>query len=367
MSFVDHTVGRAGKLDCVCPPEEGGRAQDGLWRLAAGFGLSVLAQTLVLAALPISSMALAPSPGLAGAPYALTLLGAMAATAPASFLMDSFGRRGALALGASLGVAGGVLAAFAALHREFLLLCVGAFWLGVSNGFALFYRHAAAAGPTGARGGAVVFAGGAAAALLAPTLLQWANDVAGPLADAYALAAAGGVDLLALVVAVFLPHARGRAMETAAPQGGGAAFYGATALGAVAWFGMTAMMAGASTSLVGCGASAAAVGGVIAWHLLAMYAPAALLRLSPWTPGPGWTLALGFGVLGAGFGLFVIGGDETRVAVALLASGAGWSLANAGLLQVLYAGPQPSRAMLAGHDFVLFGAALAGALVAPLL
>lgn len=367
MIDLDQLAGRAGRLDCVCPPEEAGkRASEGLWRLAVGFGLAVLAQTLVLAALPVSAAAIAPQPWLAGAPYALTLLGATGATFPAAFLVDSFGRRGALALGASLGVAGGALAAFAALNHAFALLCVGAFWLGLSNGFALFYRHAAAAGPSGARGGAFVFAGGALAAFAAPALLQMAGDKAGPFADAWALAAAGGVDLLALLVAIFLPHALARPRADAPAQGDVARFYVATALGALAWFAMTAMMARAASSLIGCGASAATVGGVIAWHLMAMYAPSALLRASPWTPPAGATLGAGFALIVGGLALFVGATDTTRIAAAMVAAGAGWSLANAGLLQMLYARGTPSRTMLAGHDFALFSSALAGAMAAPL-
>ena len=41
------------------------------------------------------------------------LLGAATATFPASFLLDAFGRRAALALGASLGIAGGLIMAWA--------------------------------------------------------------------------------------------------------------------------------------------------------------------------------------------------------------------------------------------------------------
>ena len=51
-----------------------------------------------------------------------------------------------------------------------------------------------------------MFAGGALAAFAAPSILQ-ATALAGPLADAVTLGAAGAVDLVALVVAVTLPHA----------------------------------------------------------------------------------------------------------------------------------------------------------------
>ena len=80
------------------------------------------------------------------APYIAMLLGAATATFPASFLLDAFGRRAALALGASLGVAGGLVMAWALTVNLFAPFCLGAFWLGVAQGFSLFYRHEAALG-----------------------------------------------------------------------------------------------------------------------------------------------------------------------------------------------------------------------------
>lgn len=150
---LDPIAGRIGRLDCVCAPgdERGSRGGEGLARLAAGFGLAILAQTLVLAALPLAAASSAPRPALAGLPYAIALLGAALATFPASYLLDAFGRRAAFALGASLGVAGGFLAGWAALHRQFPILCIGALWLGLAHGFALFYRHAAATSAAGPR------------------------------------------------------------------------------------------------------------------------------------------------------------------------------------------------------------------------
>lgn len=366
---LDPMAGRAGRLDCVCAPGEEGTSQtgEGLLRLAVGFGLAILAQTLVLAALPVAAAVIAPRPALIGLPYAITLAGAALATFPASFLLDAFGRRAAFSLGASIGIAGGLLAGWAALHREFAALCVGALWLGLAHGFALFYRHAAAASAAGPRGGAFVFAGGALAALAAPSILQAANTFAGPMADAATLAAAGAVDLVALVIAVTLPHAlaRRRAVEAAVPRVSG--FAAATALGALAWFVMTALMAGAASALIGCGAAAAAVGGVIAWHLVAMYLPAALIRLTG-AALPQWaTLTAGGLLIAGGAAVFAAGASVASVGAALMAAGMGWSLVNAGLLQWLYASGPPTRLMLAAHDFALLGAAFGGALAAPLL
>jgi hypothetical protein len=364
---LDPQAGRAGRLDCVCPPgEDSSRGGEGIARLAAGFGLAILAQTLVLAALPLAAATSAPRPALVGLPYAVTLAGAALATFPASFLLDAFGRRAAFALGASLGVAGGLLAGWAALHRQFTILCIGALWLGLAHGFALFYRHAAATGAAGPRGGAVVFAGGALAALAAPSILQ-ATTLAGPLADAFTLGAAGAVDLVALIVAITLPHALAPARAVESKPAPNAAFAPATALGALAWFVMTAMMAAAAPTLVGCGAAAAAVGGVIAWHLVAMYAPAALIRLTGASMPAVFALGAGGTLLAGGAVVFTYGGSVLSVGAAMIGAGVGWSLVNAGLLQWLYGAGTPTRAQLALHDFALLAAALVGALAAPLV
>jgi len=98
---VDDLRMRAGELACVCGAQEGGDdaldAHD-LGRLAAGFGLSALAQALVLSTLPEASRVLAPTLDRLGWPYALLLVGAALATFPAAFLIDAFGRRSAFAL-----------------------------------------------------------------------------------------------------------------------------------------------------------------------------------------------------------------------------------------------------------------------------
>ena len=363
---LDPQAGRAGRLDCVCPPgAENAGGGEGLARLAGGFGLAILAQTLVLAALPLAAAAVAPRPELAGLPYAITLLGAALATFPASYLLDAFGRRAAFALGASLGVAGGLLAGWAALHREFVLLCLGALWLGLAHGFALFYRHAAATSAAGPRGGAIVFGGGALAALAAPSILQLAANLAGPLADAAILTTAGAVDLAGLVVAVSLPHALASRRAPKSSPVRTSTFVAATAVGAAAWFVMTVVMAAAAPTLVGCGAQAAAVGGVIAWHLVAMYAPAAVIRFTGAVVPRAATLVVGGVLLGGGVAFFMAGGTVVSVGAAMIAAGMGWSLVNAGLLQWLYADGAPTRLMLAAHDFALLGAALCGALAAP--
>ncbi|MFO1116400.1 MAG: MFS transporter [Beijerinckiaceae bacterium] len=366
---LDPIAGRIGRLDCVCAPgdERGSRGGEGLARLAAGFGLAILAQTLVLAALPLAAASSAPRPALAGLPYAIALLGAALATFPASYLLDAFGRRAAFALGASLGVAGGFLAGWAALHRQFPILCIGALWLGLAHGFALFYRHAAATSAAGPKGGAIVFAGGALAAVLAPPALQFAGSLAGPFVDAATLVGAGIADLAGLILAVTLPHAIAPPRKDQPPPRANSGFAVATAAGALAWFAMTAVMAAAAPTLVGCGAASAAVGGAIAWHLVAMYAPAAIIRFTGAQLSRWFALLGGAALLAVGVAFFLAGGTVVSVSLSMIAAGVGWSLVNAGLMQWIYAEGAPGRWMLAAHDFALLGAAMLGALIAPLI
>ncbi len=209
---------RAGRLACFCPPGapspgadlaaslDEARWSPGVATLAAGFALSVLSQSLALGVLPLAGRLLAPAPILMAAPYIAMLLGAATATFPASFLLDAFGRRAALALGASLGIAGGLVMAWALTVNLFAPFCLGAFWLGVAQGFSLFYRHEAAlgAGSGGrARAALIVFGSGALAGLAGPAL-AFAVAIHAPASvfPATALAAAL-TQVLVLALAVF--------------------------------------------------------------------------------------------------------------------------------------------------------------------
>src|SRR5687767_11622954 len=172
---------RAGQLECICEPGAlSDRAADrrGTALLATGFAFSVLAQVLTLSILPLAGLSLAPSQALASLPYAAFYIGAALASLPASLLLDSFGRRAAFSLGASLGAAGGMVLVWALVSMHFGALVLGAFWLGIAGGFSLFYRHAAV--PVAARGPTallIVFGAATLAGLVAPSISSLAEAV----------------------------------------------------------------------------------------------------------------------------------------------------------------------------------------------
>jgi hypothetical protein len=368
---------RAGRLACFCPPglapedenafQVGGFSRAALGATILGFALSVLAQSLAIGVLPVAGLLIAPSPAWSTVPYAALLIGAAVATFPASFLEGAFGRRAAFALGASHGVAGGLVMAWGLAHTHFVALCLGAFWLGVAQGFSLFYRHLvgldARAGAD--RAMATVFAAGALAGLVGPAVAA----LAGGLAPSQLLAGAALAAALTQVAVMALAWAApvGAAMTTertlvpAAPVPW-RAMAAPTGLAALAWFAMTAVMIGAPGAMAGCGISMEATNGAVAWHVVAMYAPALLVPTLAARLGATALAALGLGLIVMAKWL-VTGADQyVSFLAALVVVAVGWSFATAAATQRLHQVGRPSRLQLALHDAVLFAAAVVGAL-----
>lgn len=369
-------MSRAGRLACFCPPgaPTPGQTPSAQWSpgvvtLALGFALAVLSQSLALGLLPLAGRLLAPIPQLMAAPYVAMLLGAATATFPASFLLDAFGRRAALALGASLGVAGGLIMAFALHASLFAPFCLGAFWLGVAQGFALFYRHEAALGSGAGRqafAAAIVFGSGALAGLIGPGLaFVVGREAPAALFPATALAAAAAqVLVLALAVATTAraPILTFSQKTVAAPVW--RAFVAPTLVAGLAWFGMTAAMVAAPGAMAGCGIGAPATFSAISWHVVAMYAPAFFCAALARKIGAQNLAGLGLALIALAWGLEVAADEYWRFAAGLIVVAIGWSFATAGASLKLYASARPSRLMLAAHDAVLFLSAIAGAIAA---
>ncbi len=363
---------RAGRLACFCPPgvatpgERRLTGAGGLLHLATGFALAVLSQTLAASLLPLAGLWLAPRPSLMAAPYMAMLIGAAAATFPASFLLDAFGRRASFALGASHGLAGGLMMAWALSASAFWPFCLGAFWLGVAQGFTLFYRHEAAIGQTlkdKSFAISLVFGAGACAGLIGPALLLALDRLAPAGRDIGVALAAAAAQVLVLTVAILAAPAMVVMSAVKSVRPAWRDFILATAVASAAWFGMTAQMLATPGAMVGCGVALSAVFGVMAFHVMAMYAPAFLVGSLATRFGVA-TVAVGGLVLVIGAKLLTPGAyaaPDFALRLGLLA--VGWSLATSAATLWLHRKGSPARLWLAGHDAILFAAALAGAAV----
>ena len=373
MAAPDASAGRAraGLLQCLCglagaPYDDAEPAAPRVLLLAAGFMLAVVSQVMCLSALPLAGWMLAPRPGLAALPLVAMIVGSGLATLPAVLLRDAFGRRAAFALGASLGAAGGAMAAWALIEHQFVILTLGALWLGIAQGFGLFYRHEAAMGTGRARTRAVglVVSAGALAGFIAPGVARFAEQALFPHAFAGALTVAAAAHVAALAMTTRLPLTEPRDRQGRAEQAGDwSGLVAATVFAAFAWFSMGRLMVIAPIGLSGCGLSFADVSGVVAWHVIAMYAPAMLMPALVARIGTINFQYLGMGLLLAGVGMAAMAPTAVLLTSGYLAVGAGWSLTTAAAtLRIGEA--EPERLQLALHDAVLFAAALAGMLTA---
>ncbi|MBS7538989.1 MFS transporter [Ancylobacter lacus] len=362
------SVLRAGHLACACPEDVAGRARPtSVLTLSLGFALVTLAQALTLGALPLAGAMTAPRPEMAGWPTAAFLLGAACATLPALLLVDTFGRRAALAIGAGLGVAGGLAVAHALLGRAFPLLMVGAVWLGAAQGFGMFYRHAAAFGAApGRAAGAVgrVLGAGALAGLGSPYLVTVAERLSLPYTLLGTTLLAAAAQLGALVFAVGLREARPALPEEATPA---AALLPLRRLllpsltGAVAWAAMASSMVSVPIGLAGCGVAVAGISGIVAWHVVAMYGPALFAgRLAAWLgvrllAGIGLAVTLAAAIAGR------LAGEPALLTAALLLTGAGWAVTTAAVTGWLHEAGRLDGLRLAAHDGLVLAGAVAGA------
>lgn len=371
MSVVDTNESappRAGRLSCFCPAGAPVSGQTrGLVTLAGGFAASVLSQTLVLGLLPLAGLLLAPKSSMAVLPLVAMLFGAALATFPASFLLDTFGRRASFALGASHGLAGGCLMAWSLSTQNFYPFLLGALWMGVAQGFSLFYRHEAAIGSSRAErlmAIGLVFGAGSIAGLVGPGLAEAVERLSPGFYIGTALLAATA-QFVALAFAAATSRRLPLALATASSRAPDwFAMLAPTLIAALAWFSMNLVMLAAPFSMINCGVAASGVIGAVAWHVVAMYAPSFALAPLAGRLNAKWITALGLVLILAALLIFIGASTAERFAASLIVLAIGWSFATTAATAWLHEEASPNRAMLALHDGALFLAAIFGALAA---
>lgn len=245
--------------------------------------LFMVASITVLTLSGVVGQQLSSVPSLATLPIAMMMLGTVVSTLPASLYMKRVGRRRGFITGASLGgVAGGVLSFTAIGLGSFWLFCAGNLLLGLYQGFAMYYRFAAADVASLAfrsRAISFVMAGGVVAAFLGP----WnANAAIGLIAGV----PSGGpylvIAILALIAIGLLsqlkvpasgepqPGASSRPMVAISRQAG---FIVAVLSGAVGYAIMVLVMTATPLAMRAQGFEMSQVVFIMQWHVLGMFAP----------------------------------------------------------------------------------------------
>ncbi|MDR2329352.1 MAG: MFS transporter [Comamonas sp.] len=280
---------------------------------------------------------LAPWPVLATVPLTLLVAGNLLSIGQLARWMQRHGRARGLQYGALLGVAAGLLAAWAVVQASFGLFCLAMLLLGGYQASAGFYRFTALDGMPAEHSGraaAWVLAGSIAAALLAPTLAIHAADaLATPLAGAYlaiaVLALLACALLQCLPPRLQLPMQARSAVQPAVSRRQlwqRPALRQAILLSACGHGLMVLVMNATPLAMHGAGHSLASSTQVIQWHVLGMFAPSLFAGRAVDRFGARRLAWLGAALLAASAAVALIGLQFLPFLVSSLLLGAGWNL-----------------------------------------
>jgi MFS family permease len=299
-------------------------------------------------------------------PLAFQFLATMLATIPASMLMKQIGRREGFTVGALIGLVGAGTSAWGIFLNDFWLFALGGIPLGVFNGFAQFYRFAAAdtAGPEyRARAISYVLAGGVVAAIVGPELARLSKDWFAPVFFAGGYVAIGGLQVVALALIRFLDIPGLGAAERAASGRGLALiardprFVVAVMAGMIAYAAMNFVMTATPLAMAACGLDFTATKFTMQVHVLGMFVPSFFTGQLIKRFGLEQMMLLGTLLIAASIGINAMGVSEMHFNVGLLLLGVGWNFLYVGASTLLTEVPAPSERnkVQAVNDFLVFG------------
>ena len=317
---------------------------------------------------------LASNPAWITFPVSLFGLGLAIGTVPAALVMRHRGRRQGYVLGAVIGIAGGLIAAFGIFAHAFAIFCMGAFVAGFYSSYVQSYRFAAtdsAEGELKAKAISWVMVGGLAGAIIGPQLVIWTRDAVPSAPYAGSFLSQALLPVLAIPILLMLRTPRtAEGVQNNAGGGEGRPlaeilrsprYILAVATGVVSYGLMAFVMTAAPIAMVKGGHSVdnAALG--IQWHLLAMFAPSFVTGRLMARFGKERVTAFGL-VLIAISGLIALAGMELMHFWGSLAVlGIGWNFSFIGATAMVTDCHTPAERSKAqgANDFLIFGATAA--------
>ncbi|NKB66222.1 MAG: MFS transporter [Candidatus Latescibacteria bacterium] len=349
-----------------------------IFLLALCEALTRTSTIVVLATMALTGRALAPHPGLATLPLALVPITTMLTTVPAAHWMQRRGRRAGFALGAALGALGGFICAVAVIKQLFFLLCLGALFLGMVNGFATYYRFAAAevAAPDyRSRAISLVMGGGVIAAFTGSNLANWSSGWIDQALFAGSFFSLAAVHLLVIGVLrlAALPQPQNeaqtqpsRSLATLALQPN----FILALVGAVCSYGVMSLLMNATPlSMQRHHHPFADTTWVIQWHVLGMYVPSFFTGHLIGRFGETRIMLAGVLVILTAVAVNTGGVELMYYWAGLTLLGLGWNFLFVGATSLLTTTYEPweKAKVQSTNDFLVFGAmALVTGLAAPL-
>ncbi len=242
----------------------------------------ITATSAIVVSAGLIGHSLAETKALATLPLGAQFGAMMIATMPASLLMRRIGRRDGFTVGAMIGLAGALVAMKAVLDGDFALFCLGSALIGAFNGFAQYYRFAAADAANEAfksRAISYVLAGGVIASV-GPLFADFSKDMLAPIpfAGVYVTVAVFYLATLVALRFVTIPPpageertGRGRSLSEIMRQ---PVFIVAALAGIVSYAMMSLVMTATPLAMKYCGLGFSDSATVLQWHVFGMFAPA---------------------------------------------------------------------------------------------
>lgn len=346
--------------------------------LAVCQGLYLTNNVTFIAINGLVGLALAPLGWMATLPIMAYVVGSALSTSLVAKTQQRFGRKASFQAGLAIALASALLCTYAAVSRNFWLLCLATVVAGYYNANASLYRFAAAElAPPAAREKAVslVLAGGLLGAVIGPNLAARTRDLSSiPFAGAYVALAAVALLAMALMAFIDFPaapvrsasHDEGRPLAQIMRQ---PAFIVAAAAGALGYGVMNLLMAATPIAMQQCGLPFSDAAFVLQWHVIGMFAPGFftgnLIKRFGTLPVMGVGVALNLGcvvVALSGVGLH-------QFAVALFLLGVGWNFLFTGstTLSLTTYGPQEKDRAQGALNFFVFATLAASSLSSGVL
>ena len=324
-------------------PDDSRRRRRNLGVLVTAQALYVLIASIDLTLTGLVGYGIAPTHALATLPFALIYVAGTLSTSPAAMLMARVGRRRGFVVGSAVAAVGGLVSALAVATHSFALFCVGTACVGVYQGFAVYYRYAAAdAAPPERRPRAIsyVVGGGVVAAVAGPFIATSSRHLLSvAYAGAYVVVTVLALASIAVLLALRMPReagdgsgdaeadgladARARPLRAVLTQ---ATFLVGVSGTAVGYLVMMLLMTAAPLAGQMSHHSTEQSAMVVQWHLIGMFAPALASGLLVERLGAPQTLVVGAGLAMLATAADVTGTSQWNFLLALGGIGVAWNL-----------------------------------------
>ncbi|MBK9571959.1 MAG: MFS transporter [Rhodoferax sp.] len=340
-----------------------------LWLLTICQGLFLTNNVTFIAINGLVGLSLAPFGWMATLPVMGYVIGGALSTPLVARTQQHFGRKVSFQMGLAVAFASAILCAYAAVTRDFWLLCAATVVAGYYNANANLYRFAAAelaAKEWREKAVSLVMAGGLIGAVAGPNLATYTRTLtAMPFVGAYlALAGVALLSYLAMLPIAFEPHAPskdnsgGRALSVLMRQ---PVFIVAATTGALSYGVMNLLMAATPIAMQQCGLPFSDAAFVLEWHVIGMFAPGFFTGHLIKRFGALLIMGLGALLYALCIAVALSGTDLHQFLLALFLLGVGWNFLFTGsttLSLQTYSSEEKDRAQGALNFFVFATLAL---------